>query len=128
METQTTHGIRISVEHQYQVTHSEPQRQHYLHVYDITIENRNPFPVQLLRRHWIILEDNGTHNEVVGDGVIGVQPVIQPGGMHAYSSYCVLASEIGQMRGRYFMERLDDHTTFEVDIPPFVLTLPAKLN
>jgi ApaG protein len=128
METQTTHGIRISVEHQYQPAHSEPQRNHFLHVYDITIENSNPFPVQLLRRHWTIIEDNGIRNEVIGDGVIGVQPTIQPGGLHAYSSYCVLTSEIGTMRGNYVMQRLDDNSLLEVQIPPFVLALPAKLN
>jgi ApaG protein len=128
METQITHGIRVSVEHQYQPAHSEPQRNHYLHVYDITIENRNSFPVQLMRRQWLIDEDSGVRNEVIGDGVIGVQPVIQPGGIHAYSSYCVLASEIGRMHGRYIMVRLDENTEFEVDIPAFVLALPAKMN
>lgn len=128
METLTTNGVRISVEHQYQPAHSEPQRNYYLHVYDIKIENRNAYPIQLLRRHWLITEDSGVTNEVKGDGVIGKQPVIQPGGVHAYSSYCVLTTEIGQMQGTYIMVRLDDNTTFEVKIPVFVLTVPAKLN
>ena len=128
MDTQTTHGIRISVEHHYQSAHSEPQRNHFLHVYDITIENNNPFAVQLMRRHWTIIEDNGVRNEVIGDGVIGIQPVIQPGGLHAYSSYCVLTSEIGTMRGKYIMQRLDDNTFMDINIPPFVLALPAKMN
>jgi ApaG protein len=128
METLTTNGIRISVEHQYQPAHSEPHRSYFLHVYDIRIENRNSFPVQLLRRHWIITEDSGAKHEVKGDGVIGVQPVIQPGGVHAYSSYCVLNSEIGLMQGSYTMQRTDDSTLFEVRIPGFVLTIPSKLN
>jgi ApaG protein len=128
METLTTHGIRISVEHHYQPAHSEPRRNYFLHVYDISIENRNPYPVQLLRRHWVITEDAGVKNEVIGDGVIGIQPVIQPGGVHAYSSYCVLKTEIGQMQGSYTMQKMDDQTLFEVQIPAFVLTVPAKLN
>jgi len=128
METLTTNGIRISVEHQYQPAHSEPQRHQFLHVYDIKIENRNPYPVQLLRRHWIITQDAGLKNEVKGDGVIGEQPIIQPGGVHAYSSYCVLTNEIGQMQGSYTMQRLDDGALFEVAIPVFVLAIPAKLN
>ena len=128
MQTHTTHGVRISVEHQYQPAHSEPQRKHYLHVYDISIENRNDFPVQLLRRHWVIIEDSGVRNEVIGDGVIGVQPVIQPGGIHAYSSYCVLTSEIGRMHGTYVMKREDTGEEFDVEIPVFVLALPAKMN
>ncbi len=128
METKITHGIRISVEHHYQPAHSEPHRKYYLHVYDITIENRNAYAVQLLRRHWIIDEDSGVRNEVSGEGVIGIQPVIQPGGLHAYSSYCILTSEVGRMRGVYVMQRLDDNTVFEVQIPAFVLVLPGKLN
>lgn len=128
MQTLTTKGIRISVEHQYQPAHSEPQRKHFLHVYDIKIENRNPFSVQLLSRHWVISQDAGLKHEVNGDGVIGVQPVIQPGGVHAYSSYCVLTNEIGQMQGTYTMQRLDDGVQFEVTIPAFVLAIPAKLN
>ncbi len=128
METLTTNGIRISVEHQYQPSHSEPHRNYFLHVYDISIENRNHYPVQLLRRHWIITEDSGVQNEVKGDGVIGVQPVIQPGGVHVYSSYCVLTTEIGRMQGTYTMLRLDEKTNFDVKIPAFVLTVPAKLN
>lgn len=128
METLITNGIRISVEHQYQESHSEPQRNQFLHVYDITIENRNRFPVQLLRRQWVIHEDTGIKNEIAGEGVIGVQPVIQPGGMHAYSSYCILTSEIGRMEGTYTMQRLDTQSLLEVQIPGFVLVLPAKLN
>jgi ApaG protein len=128
MEVLTTNGVRITVEHQYQPSHSEPHRNHFLHVYDIRIENRNAFDVQLLRRHWIITEDSGVKNEIKGDGVIGVQPVIQPGGVHAYSSYCVLTTEIGQMQGAYTMLRVDDNSEFEVAIPAFMLTIPAKLN
>jgi ApaG protein len=67
-------------------------------------------------------------NEVEGEGVIGVQPVIQPGGVHAYSSYCVLTTEIGRMQGTYLMQRQDDKTLFDVRIPAFILTVPAKLN
>jgi ApaG protein len=128
MEVLITNGVRVTVEHQYQPAHSEPHRNHFLHVYDISIENRNPFAVQLLRRHWVITEGSGIKNEISGDGVIGVQPLIQPGGVHAYSSYCVLTMELGQMQGTYTMLRLDDQTEFEVRIPAFMLAIPAKLN
>ena len=128
METLTTNGVRITVDHQYQQAHSEPHRNRFLHIYEITIENRNSYAIQLLKRHWYILEDTGQQNEVLGDGVIGVQPVIDPGCLHAYSSYCVLASEVGKMHGKYVMKRTDDNTLFEVQIPEFVLVLPAKMN
>lgn len=124
----TTHGIRITVESQYQPSHSEPQRGMFLHVYDIQIENRNAFAVQLLFRHWIITESDGGRKEVKGPGVIGLQPVIAAGAMHAYSSYCVLSSDIGRMEGTYTMRRVDDDTRFEVIIPPFTLALPERMN
>ncbi|MDX1409046.1 MAG: ApaG domain, partial [Saprospiraceae bacterium] len=92
MQTLITHGIKISVESFYQPAHSEPHRNRFLHVYNIRIENQNDFTVQLLRRHWYIVEGTGETKEVEGVGVINQQPVIGPGGFHAYSSYSILAN------------------------------------
>jgi ApaG protein len=124
----TTKGIKITVESHFQPAHSEPHRERYLHVYNIQIENKNEFAVQLLRRHWFIIEGAGIVKEVEGEGVIGQKPIIQPGGFHAYSSYCVLADELGKMQGTYLMKNIDDDTTFQADIPSFVLIHPPKLN
>ena len=128
MQTLTTHGIRISVETFYQPAHSEPLRNRYLHVYDIRIENKNDFPVQLLSRKWYICESTGDTKVVEGDGVIGQQPVIDGNGFHEYSSYCILNSDIGKMSGSYTMLRLDTGEEFEVVIPRFVLSSPDRLN
>lgn len=128
MQTLITNGIRISVESFYQPAHSEPQRQRYLHVYNVRIENRNEFEVKLISRRWIITESNGTSKLVEGEGVIGKQPDISPGSFHAYSSYCILSTEIGKMSGTYSMVRTDTGEELEVTIPPFVLVIPAKLN
>ena len=128
METLTTHGIRISVETFYQPAHSEPMRNRYLHVYNIRIENRNPFPVQLLRRTWHISESSGDTKIVEGDGVIGQQPVINENGFHEYSSYCILNTDIGKMAGAYDMIRLDTGEEFGVVIPTFILVAPDRLN
>ena len=128
MQTLITNGIRISVESFYQPAHSEPHRQRYLHVYNIRIENRNDFSVKLISRRWIITESNGGSKLVEGDGVIGKQPTIAPTNFHAYSSYCILSTEIGKMSGTYIMVREDTGEELEVTIPPFVLVIPAKLN
>lgn len=128
METLITHGVRVTVESFYQPAHSEPNRQRFLHVYNIRIENKNPFPIQLLKRRWLITESNGTSKIVEGDGVIGKQPLIESGKFHAYSSYSILSTDFGQMSGVYIMKREDDGTPFEVTIPPFVLIVPNKLN
>ena len=128
MQTLITNGIRITVESFYQPAHSEPHRKRFLHVYNIRIENRNDFPVKLISRRWIITESNGGSKLVEGDGVIGKQPTIAPSNFHAYSSYCILSTDIGKMSGSYIMVREDTGEELEVTIPPFVLVIPAKLN
>jgi ApaG protein len=128
MQTLITHGVKISVESFYQPAHSEPHRKRYLHVYNIRIENKNSFPVKLLTRHWYIVESTGSIKEVEGDGVIGKQPMLDPGDFHQYSSYSILSSEHGKMYGTYHMERLDTGEKFDVEIPGFILIIPAKLN
>lgn len=128
MQTLTTQGIRISVEAHYQALHSEPERNKYLHVYHIRIDNKNTFPVKLLTRHWVITEADGRHTTVDGEGVIGEQPAIEAGGFHAYSSYCVLSTEIGRMKGYYTLRREDTQDLIQAVIPAFILDYPPKLN
>jgi ApaG protein len=96
--------------------------------YRITIENESEYAIKLLRRHWFIFDSVGEHKEVEGDGVVGKQPVIQPGEHHQYVSGCNLKSEMGTMRGTYQMQRLADGKLFDVVIPEFTLITPEKLN
>ena len=128
MQTLTTHGVKVSVESFYQPAHSEPHRNRFLHVYNIQIDNQNDFSVQLLRRHWYIVESTGIVREVEGVGVINKQPVIDPGRFHAYTSYSILETDLGKMYGTYLMVRADTGEQFEVDIPAFILATPAKIN
>ncbi len=128
METLTTNGITVSVETQYLPAHSSQREHKYIFGYHIVIENGSPFTVQLLRRHWVIQDADGRLREVEGDGVIGQQPVIQPGESHEYASFCNLDTEIGKMRGTYLMKRRDDDSLFEVAIPEFKMVAPFRLN
>ena len=124
----TTHGIQIGVESDFRPGHSFPHRSQYLHVYSIYIKNYNDFPVQLISRHWDITEADGSTKVVEGPGVIGEQPIIEPNGMHSYSSFCVLEFPIGRMAGFYTMKRMDTEATFDVHIPAFQLIMPDLLN
>lgn len=128
MEILTTNGITVSVETQYLAAHSNPRELKFLFGYHIVIENGSPFTVQLLRRHWFIQDSDGRLREVEGEGVIGVQPVLQAGESHEYASFCNLETEIGKMRGTYLMSRLDDGSLFEVTIPEFRMVAPFRLN
>ncbi len=128
MDTLTTNHITVSVETEYLAEHSNPRAGKYLFGYHITIENGSPHTVQLLRRHWLIQDACGTLREVEGEGVVGLQPVLAPGEVHRYSSYCDLATETGKMVGTYLMTRTADGSLFEANVPAFVLVAPFKLN
>ena len=81
-----------------------------------------------MRRQWFIFDSNATVREVEGEGVIGVQPVLEPGEVHEYISGCNLKTSIGKMLGSYVMERLVDGKQFHVEIPEFNLIVPYRLN
>lgn len=128
METLTTNGIKISVENYYQPNQSKPEQNQYVFAYNINIENKSTHTIQLLRRHWYIFDAIGERREVMGEGVIGKQPILKPGESHSYTSWCPLVSGIGKMHGTFSMIRLTDDARFEVEVPEFKMIEPPKLN
>lgn len=128
MVTSTTKGIRITVETEYQPTYSSPAQFHYVFTYRISIDNLSDQTIQLMRRHWYIHDASRYVKEVEGDGVVGEQPVLEPGESHNYVSGCNLKSGIGKMYGTFTMERIMDGKRFKVKIPEFNLVVPFKLN
>ncbi|MEN7549884.1 Co2+/Mg2+ efflux protein ApaG [Rapidithrix thailandica] len=128
MVTKITEGIKVSVETEYQPEYSSPVQSHFVFTYKITIENHSEFTIQLLRRHWFISDANGIRKEVEGEGVVGKQPVIEPGQVHQYVSGCNLKTGIGKMRGTYLIERMIDGKHIHVNIPEFNLIVPFRMN
>jgi ApaG protein len=126
--THVTHGIKISVETQFHTEHSNAENRHYLFLYNITIENKSDFAVQLVSRHWDIFDSCSEISKVDGDGVVGEQPVLEPGEIFEYESACSLTTDIGKMSGTYLMERKIDKARFYVTIPEFELVVPQRLN
>jgi ApaG protein len=126
--TQITRGIKISVETFYQHEHSRPVEHKHIFAYRVTIENKSEHTVQLLRRYWKILDSTGAIREIEGEGVIGLQPILEPGAHHQYISWADLASDMGKMLGTYLMSRIVDQHLFQVAIPEFMLIAPAKMN
>ena len=123
-----TEGVNIKVETFYQPDQSSPLTAEYLFAYQITIENLTIHPVKLLSRHWHIIDSNGTHREGEGEGVVGQQPVIEPGNSYQYTSAVNLHSDIGKMYGTYLIENLFNKKKLTVNIPEFRLVVPAKMN
>lgn len=128
MVAQITEGVKVSVETTYQPEYSNPANEHFMFAYKIQIENLGNYSIQLLRRHWVIFDSNGTRREVEGEGVVGLQPIIEPGEHHEYVSGCNLKTDMGTMQGTYQIKRLVDDEIFDVSIPEFSLVVPYKLN
>lgn len=128
MISKISEGVTVSVETFYQPEYSNPANNEFMFAYRITIENNNIYPVKLLRRHWFIYDTTGSLREVEGEGVIGVQPQINPVEKYQYISGCNLRTEMGKMYGTYTMENSNNNKTFEVIIPAFEMTVPFKMN
>jgi ApaG protein len=114
-------GIRITVRPMYLREQSKPWVGHYVFAYFIRIENVGDRAAQLLARRWLIHDSIGEDTEVRGEGVVGEQPLIGPGQVHEYQSFCILKSPEGFMEGHYDFVR-DDGETFEAAIPRFRLS------
>ncbi|MFA5966725.1 MAG: Co2+/Mg2+ efflux protein ApaG [Sphingomonas sp.] len=119
-----TRGVTVRVSVSYLPEQSEPGRGRWFWAYHIRIENAGPMAVQLLTRHWIITDGRGARHSVEGEGVVGEQPQIAPGGSFDYVSGCPLATPTGSMQGSYHMVG-EDGSGFDVDIPKFALIAPA---
>ena len=128
MVTEITRGIKVTVETEYQPSYSSPSQYHYVFTYRITIENQSENTFQLMRRHWQIYDAGFLMREVEGEGVVGQQPVLEPGQSHHYVSGCNLKSGIGKMVGTYTMERVIDGHKVQVNIPEFTMIAPLRLN
>ena len=128
METEITHGIKVSVVSSFQEENGNSSQNRYVHMYNISIENLSQEKVQLLRRTWIINDGVYGKREIKGEGVIGQKPIINPNEEYEYQSWCPLKSTIGKMHGNYLMRNLDTNQLFTIKIPSFVMVYPLAMN
>ncbi len=117
----------MSVTSAFRPDRSEPGQGRWLFSYTVRVANEGDVPAQLVSRHWIITDANGEREEVVGDGVVGQQPRLSPGEQFEYTSFCILKTPHGSMRGTYRMVRADG-TSFDARIAPFALVVPGAVN
>ena len=115
-----TEGIRITVRPSFLREQSRPGAAQFVFAYHVRIENVGDQAAQLLTRRWQIHDEIGEDTEVEGEGVVGEQPVIAPGRVHEYRSFCVLKSPRGHMEGQYRFAR-PDGSRFDAQIPRFLL-------
>jgi ApaG protein len=127
MSDTTTRGVRVEVRTAYVPERSSPQESQYFFAYRIKISNVGEETVQLLRRHWVISDGEGNMEHVRGPGVVGEQPVLEPGQSFEYTSFCPLPTPIGSMHGTYQMVT-SGGSAFDAEIAPFSLAVPTALN
>jgi ApaG protein len=118
-----TRRIRVRVEAEYAPDRSQPLRNQWFFLYTIEITNESDEIVQLLSRHWIITDAMGDVQEVRGPGVVGEQPVLEPGESFRYTSGCPLTTPFGSMHGTYQMVT-GKRDVFDIEIAPFTLSEP----
>ena len=127
MNDAADYAIDIDIATRFLDDQSAPDESRYVFAYTIQIRNRGTVPARLLGRHWVITDANGKIEEVVGEGVVGEQPYLEPGEAFEYTSGAILETDLGTMRGSYDM-LADDGTRFAAPIPAFTLTVPRTLH
>jgi len=121
------YDFSITVRPQFLPEHSNPEEEQFVFAYTVTIRNTGETTAQLVSRHWIISDGNNRIEEVKGEGVVGEQPILQPGEAFEYTSGCPLPTPVGSMKGSYLFVA-EDGTQFEAAIPEFVLSMPRTLH
>jgi len=124
--SKTTRGIRVSVRSFYLEDQSEPDESHYFWAYKVKIENHGREAVQLLRRTWHITDAHGRTQHVHGAGVVGEQPLLEPGEAFEYTSGTPLDTPSGFMSGAYHLVAPASGENFDVAIPAFSLDSPYQ--
>ena len=127
MSSHKHYEFTVVVETAFVPEQSDEAQARYVFAYTITITNSGSIAAQLISRHWLISDANVEVQEVRGLGVVGVQPLLQPGEHFQYTSGSVLATPVGTMHGSYHMTA-EDGTQFDAAIPAFTLSMPRVLH
>jgi ApaG protein len=122
-----TNGILVTVKSAYMPERSAPTLRRFAFAYTVTIANQGRETTQLMSRHWVITDSEGEVQEVRGEGVVGEQPVLAPGEAFEYTSWCVIATPSGSMRGTYQMVG-EAGAPFDAEVASFRLGMPHSLN
>lgn len=128
MTPSLTKSIRVKVKSSFSELQSNIDLNEYFFTYHVRIKNDGNETVQLLSRKWLIKDSNGQNRFVEGEGVVGEQPILEPGQEYEYYSGCLLKTGFGKMMGIYTFQTLPGYETFDVEIPEFNMVLPWVLN
>lgn len=125
MYTKTTEQMTVKVNPVFLEHESDPEEPCFVWAYHVRIENHGTQPVRVCNRHWRITDSAGRTEEVRGAGVVGEQPLIEPGHAFEYVSGTPLKTPSGIMVGSYGVMDAGGRA-FEIDIPAFSLDSPFE--
>lgn len=123
----SAYELTVTVRTQYLEDQSDPERNKYVFAYAVTIKNTGQVAAQVISRLWVITDTNNHVEHVRGLGIVGHQPLLQPGQQFDYTSGASLATAQGSMSGEYFCVA-EDGEQFVATIPEFILSLPRTLH
>ncbi len=126
MYEKITKNVSVRVKPSYLEEQSSPEDNHFVWAYHVRIENQGDETLTLHSRYWKIMDDRGSTQIVEGDGVVGEQPILNPGDVFEYTSGTPLTTASGIMVGSYFMKNVDG-TDLQVEIPAFSLDSPYQI-
>jgi ApaG protein len=127
MARESRYDIEVNAATQYLADQSDEAAGRYVFAYTIRLRNTGSVAAQLVSRHWVITDAQGRVQEVRGLGVVGEQPLLEPGQSYEYTSGTAIATAVGTMKGAYQMVATDG-TRFEATIPEFTLSVPRVLH
>lgn len=122
-----TRGVRVRVRAEFSPEHSSPGDDRWFFLYTVDIANEGNETVQLVTRHWSITDGSGQVEEVRGPGVVGRQPILEPGDTFEYTSGCPLRVPFGSMQGTYQMVTTTGEQ-FDAIVGPFALKAPYTVH
>lgn len=122
----TDKDIKVKVSSTYQGRAVSAYDSYMVWSYDVIIENNSKCPIQVMSRYWQLIDANGILKEVTGQGVVGIQPIIDPGKSYGYTSFANIRTSCGIVLGRYYVKNTDTNEEFVVDIPAFSLDNPEE--
>ena len=127
MARESRYDIEVNAVTLYLADQSDEAAGRFVFAYTITLRNTGSVAAQLVSRHWVITDAQGRVQEVRGLGVVGEQPLLEPGQTFEYTSGTAIATAVGTMKGAYQMVATDG-TRFEATIPEFTLSVPRVLH
>lgn len=127
MYSNTTHNIKVIVEPIFNDRLSLEDDNKFVWDYSVSVENSSNERIKIIERTWEIIDSSGQKTVIKGEGIIGMQPIIEAGGCFSYSSYTVIKNSSGFMKGYYIAEK-EDGSQLEIVIPLFPLDVPFEIQ